>query len=277
MLEIAANELKYATENFYNITGVMIVLYDKSRTLIYSYPEQMYGFCDQIRKVPKLAGKCFECDNRGFDICDKTKKPYIYQCHMNLLEAIAPIIENGIIIGYMMLGQLLAKDDMEAVKEKVSLICDEYMLDEEKLLSELKKIKKIDSRFIDSAVSIMSMCACYLYYNRIIKNKSSMLSYEIRTYIETHLSEELSIQQLCDRFFVSKTKLYHLSQKDFGMGISDYIRRLRLEKAKLLLQKEDKSISNIAFSVGFKDANYFTRIFKKYENMTPKAYKASMQ
>lgn len=104
-----------------------------------------------------------------------------------------------------------------------------------------------------------------------------MLSYEIKTYIETHLSEELTIQQLCDRFFVSKTKLYHLSQQAFGMGISDYIRQLRLEKAKLLLQKEDKSISNIAFSVGFKDANYFTRIFKKYENMTPKAYKASMQ
>ena len=181
MLEIAANELKNATENFYHITGVMIVLYDKSRTLIYSYPEQMYGFCDQIRKVPKLAEKCLECDNRGFDICDKTKKPYIYQCHMNLLEAIAPIIENGIIIGYMMLGQLLSKHDIETVKEKVSLICDEYMLDREKLLSELKRIKTIDGRFIDSAVSIMSMCACYLYYNHIIKSKSSMLSYEIKT------------------------------------------------------------------------------------------------
>lgn len=275
MLEIAANELKYATADFYNITGIEIVLYDENRTWIYSYPEKIGSFCEQVRTNASLAEKCIECDNKGFDICDKTKKPYIYQCHMNLLEAIAPIIENDIIIGYMMLGQVLSKNDIEAVKEKVLLVCDQYRLDSEKMLSELKKIKTIDSRFINSAVSMMSMCACYLYCNRIIENKREMLSYQIKSYIEMHLSEDLTIQKLCDTFFVSKTKLYHISKKNFGMGITDYIRYLRLEKAKLLLQKKENSISNIALAVGFQDANYFTRIFKKYENMTPKNYKTN--
>lgn len=276
MLEIVANELKYATTDFYNITGIEIVLYDENRTWIYSYPEAISSFCEQVRTSPVLAKKCLECDHMGFDICDKTKKPYLYHCHMNLLEAIAPIIENGIIIGYMMLGQILSKNGVGAAKEKALQACDQYMLDREKLLPELEKIKIVDDSFINSAVSMMSMCACYLYYNRIIENKSDVLSYQIKAYIEMHLHEDLTIQKLCDTFFISKSKLYQISQKSFGMGISDYIRRLRLDKAKLLLKKREKSISDIAFSVGFQDANYFTRIFKKYEHMTPKDYKAKI-
>ena len=274
MLEIAAHELKSAAKDFYNITGVKIVLYDQSRTPIYSYPENMCSFCALIRTNPYLTKKCIECDNSGFDICDRTLKPYIYKCHMNLLEAIAPIIENGVIIGYMMLGQLITPDDTEKSSHTIRTVSEKYHIDYDSLSKGFSELKKVTPDFLDSAVSMMSMCACYLYYNRIIENKSEVLSLQIKNYIETHLNEKLDIKKLCDTFFISKTKLYHLSANTFGMGISDYIRNLRFEKAKAeLLRFPEKSISEIAFSTGFEDANYFSRIFKANEGITPKQFR----
>ena len=277
MLEVVSNELKKATEHFYTITGIAIVLYDENRTWIHSCPEEIGSFCKMVRTSKTLSDKCFACDNMGFDICDKTKKPYIYRCHMNLLEAIAPIIENDVIIGYMMLGQVLLKGTERETIKKTLEICEKYRLDSQKMLSELQMMKTADKHLIDSAVSMMSMCACYLYCNHIIENKKTVLSYQIKSYIEMHLSENLTVKSLCETFFISKTKLYQIAKKNFDMGVTDYIRFLRFEKAKQLLQKTDKSVKDIAFEIGMNDANYFTRIFKKYEKQTPKAYRNSMQ
>ena len=164
-----------------------------------------------------------------------------------------------------MLGQLLSKKDAESAWELTLKISEKYNFDSKLMLSHFKKLKTVNDSFINSAVSMMSMCACYLYYNHIIENKSDVLSFQIKNYIETHFNENLTIKNLCNTFFISKTKLYHLSLKSFNMGISDYIRYQRLEKAKELLKRSsDKTISSIAFETGFNDANYFSRIFKKY-------------
>ena len=57
------------------------------------------------------------------------------------------------------------------------------------------------------------------------------------------------------------------------MGVSDYIRVCRLEKAKRMLEKTEKPVAQIAAEVGFEDANFFTRSFKKAVGMTPKDYR----
>ena len=126
MLEVAMNELKKAAMDFYNITGTMIVLFDENRKLLYSYPETHCSFCQTIRSVPQLEKKCYECDKIGFDECDKTRKPYIYKCHMNLSEAIAPIIENDIIIGYMVIGQIMKDSSFDAVKKSAENISQKF-------------------------------------------------------------------------------------------------------------------------------------------------------
>jgi len=57
------------------------------------------------------------------------------------------------------------------------------------------------------------------------------------------------------------------------MGISDYIQEQRMKKAKKLLHETNNMISAIAASVGYADANYFTRAFKRETGMTPKKYR----
>jgi two-component system response regulator YesN len=57
------------------------------------------------------------------------------------------------------------------------------------------------------------------------------------------------------------------------MGITDYVRHARIKRAKLMLKTTDKPIAAIARSVGFGDANYFTRSFKQDVGVTPKEYR----
>ena len=275
MLEIAIEELKKAATDFYAIANMKIVLYDEERRVIYSYPETMCGFCNEIRKNPRLAKRCIECDNIGFDNCIKSGKPYIYRCHMNLAEAIAPIYENGIIIGYLMLGQVLTDTDEAEVRKRILHVAEKYGISSDSLFREMDGIRRAESTTVRSAVSMMSMCACYLYVNKIIRNRSDLLSYQLKDYIDSHLSEELSVPSLCRRFFISKSKLYSLSQSIFGMGVSDYIRGARLEEAKKRLLNSSKAVSQIADEVGFHDSNYIIRAFRMHEGMTPGRFRLS--
>ena len=268
-------ELAEAVKDFYNLTGIKTVLYDADRKFLYSYPKNMCGFCDKIRKCKSLTEKCFECDKIGFDASDKTLKPYIYKCHMGLSEIITPIVENGVIIGYMMMGQILMDGDDDKARESVLLAEKKYSVDKNVLLSELDKIKPRSPDIIDSAIGVMLMCISYLYANNIIMRRDDSLGEKLKRHIEKHLDGDLSIETLCKMLYISKSKLYSVSKSEFDMGISDYIRLSRMEKAKKLLLETDKKISDISVSVGYPDSNYFIRAFKGETGVTPKKYRES--
>ena len=274
MLDVMMPELIRATKDFYNIAGMKTVLYDADRRFLYSYPSSMCEFCKEIRKCPILTEKCFECDNHGFDACDKTMKPYVYKCHMGLSEIITPIVENRVIIGYMMMGQTLMEGDGDKVRELIDLAEKKYGVDKNALLSELDKIKLSSRDFLDSAIGVLSMCICYLYTNNIIVKRDGGLGAKLRKYIDLHIDGDLALETLCKMLYISKSKLYSVSKAEFGMGISDYIQEQRMKKAKKLLRETDNMISAIAASVGYADANYFTRAFKRETGMTPKKYRA---
>lgn len=273
MLEFVTDDLKDVATNFYTLTGIQIVLYNSERKVIFSYPEKLCPYCKQIRSNKTLASKCLSCDNIGFDTCKNTRAPYIYHCHMNLIEAVAPICENNIIIGYMMIGQMLDTSELQNVQSILKKTADQYQLDYPSLMANLKLLPNINQEYIMATVKMLSMCISYLYLNNIIYNKTDILSFQIKEYIDRHLSDQLSIDSLCSQFYISRSKLYSLSIHFSGMGVADYIKNCRIEKAKQLLITTNKSIRTIAEEVGFHDSNYFSRTFKATLKMTPKVYR----
>ena len=275
MLEIMMEELKTATKDFYHMTGIKIALYDEQRRHLHTYPDGMCDFCCTVRKNRALAEKCLDCDRLGFDTCDKTRKPYIYRCHMGLSEAITPICEGDEIIGYMMMGQILREGDRDLVERAIEAVSAENTPERGEFYRGLAELRSVDDTFVRSALNVMSMCVCYLHSNSIIRRKSDDFATRLRTYVENHYAEPLSVSELCRLLYISKSKLYQISLEAFGMGVSDYIRVCRLEKAKRMLEKTEKPVAQIAAEVGFQDANFFTRSFKKAEGVTPKYYRKS--
>ena len=277
MLSIHADRLQAAAKDFYNTTGIQIVLYDEQETLLYAYPDTLCAFCAKIRERGALAQQCLDCDRMGFDACRAKKGIHIYRCFMGLTEATAPIMENGVIIGYMMMGQVLDHANRAFAMERIAEVAQAHRLPQAVLADALQTVPCITREKLASAANLMSMCACYLWVQQIISVQEDVLLHQIKDFVKGNLSQELTVRTICDRFYIFKSTLYKLSAAAFGMGISDYIKQLRLEQAKKLLCSSQMKISDIAVQVGIPDANYFTRCFAKHFGMTPRACRTAAQ
>lgn len=92
-------------------------------------------------------------------------------------------------------------------------------------------------------------------------------------FIDTHYYEPLTVEQVAREVYLSASRLSHIIRGELGMTLGDYISRVRIDKAKGLLRDKELSISQVAQEVGFPDQSYFTKVFKKIEKCTPKAYR----
>lgn len=96
---------------------------------------------------------------------------------------------------------------------------------------------------------------------------------EIRVYIDEHYAEKLSLADVADHFYISKDYLGKLFKECFGTTVNGYILSVRITKAKQLLRFSDKTAEEIGGLVGMPDANYFSRMFKKVEGVSPSEYR----
>lgn len=88
--------------------------------------------------------------------------------------------------------------------------------------------------------------------------------------IETHIDDfDLDVQRLCKLAAVSRSKLHRDLKKLVNMSATAYVRYVRLQKARKMILNSDFSITAIAFEVGFRNPNYFTRAFSAVFGFTP--------
>ena len=93
------------------------------------------------------------------------------------------------------------------------------------------------------------------------------------SYIERNYDKKLQSQDVCSEFFISKRTLYNIFMTNTGETFTDYLTRLRIEKAKNMLVTTVLPISDIADKVGIKDPYYFNKIFKKHTGVSPLQYR----
>lgn len=94
-------------------------------------------------------------------------------------------------------------------------------------------------------------------------------------YIHDNFTNEISIQTLSEKFYLSPNYLCHLFKKEVGDNFIEYISRLRIQYACKLLTETDLPIKQIGEKCGIHDYFYFTRIFKRIMNQTPTQYRES--
>jgi AraC-like DNA-binding protein len=91
-------------------------------------------------------------------------------------------------------------------------------------------------------------------------------------YIENHLDRLKSTVDIANALGISDGYFRRLFKEAKKQQLVDYINERRIEKAKILLKRTDKNITDVMFEVGFKDPSYFTKIFRKYTGSVPSKY-----
>lgn len=106
-------------------------------------------------------------------------------------------------------------------------------------------------------------------YSHTIKDKMQ----RILTYIKEHYEEEISLEEVAKREGISSRYLRKYFSEVMGISCIRYITKLRMERAKKLLWETNKNIITIAGEIGYENPQYFSRVFKKEEGITPKEYR----
>ena len=129
---------------------------------------------------------------------------------------------------------------------------------------------------LDSLSTAMLRKYCMLV-NNYSRRSYSRLVQMCMDYVDFHYSGELSPAGLAAMCYVTPSYLSTLFKKETGITITDYINSTRIRQSMIFLNVSRMSVGEIASRVGFSDANYFTRTFKKLLGQTPKAYRDAIR
>ncbi|MGP1348426.1 MAG: response regulator [Stomatobaculum sp.] len=99
--------------------------------------------------------------------------------------------------------------------------------------------------------------------------------HRVRRWIDAHYTETLTLELMAGEFSLSAAHLSRSFKKEFGIGPTEYITRRRIERAKELISDSRLRLSDIAENVGYQDAKYFSRVFRKVTGQSPAEYRLS--
>ncbi|WP_310551476.1 helix-turn-helix domain-containing protein [Paenibacillus glufosinatiresistens] len=108
---------------------------------------------------------------------------------------------------------------------------------------------------------------------RLSRTSDSRIVLEIRDYLDRNFERELTLQHIAERFYLSRENVSRKFKQVTGENLSDYLTRLRIDKAKSLIRHTDIRLSQVAERVGYEDEKYFSRVFKKATGLTPREYR----
>lgn len=201
---------------------------------------------------------------------------------LNPTQCIALAIDNGQIkqtIRY--LNEYFPKESND---EEWKLNYDEYhFYNNEEIAYLINKVIKVcsdtsrekdvlaDLTLKELLVRIMQTQNLNLLQSETLNNNP--LAYVIG-YIKSNLNEKISIESLSDKACMSKATFYRLFKRELGVSPNDFILAEKMKKAKEMLLKPGIKIAAISYELGFSDANYFTRAFKKIVGITPGAFQS---
>lgn len=94
----------------------------------------------------------------------------------------------------------------------------------------------------------------------------------VRKYINEHVTEHLSLNEVAEVFDISPNYLSQLFRKYNHTGFIEYVNICKIEEAKRLLEQEHLLVYEAADALGYESAFYFSKVFKKIEGISPKEY-----
>lgn len=233
------------------------------------------SYCTYIKSNKLAQKRCVSMQKKVFEKC-KTGS-YCGICYAGVKEFVYPVTNGKACIAFISVSGYKA-NDADSYQSKIAKA---YDLDLKELENhyDLLKPDNTSNEYVDTL--IQPLCdmleLAYLKVDSTQKD-NTVFAEKVADYIREARNQNITSTEICKKFFCSRSYMSTEFNKHFGKTIREYITELRMEDAKALLNYSSLSVTEIAYCVGFSDANYFSSTFKKLNNMTPSAYrKASRQ
>lgn len=204
-------------------------------------------------------------------------------CFAGLCEAAVPVKIGRELVGYLQTGQVLRKKPTSAEFSRISRKLVEWGL-----TSDLSRFEEayfhtrvLDPEQLESVVRLVSIFAQHLSLvgNQVMVQEEHAEPPNItraKEFIHQHQSEDLSLARVAQAVNTSTFYFCKMFKKTTGLHFTDYLSRVRIEKAKNLLINPNLRVSEIAYEVGFQSLTHFNRVFRKMAGESPSDFRGQL-
>lgn len=258
--------------------GLMITLHPiKEEPLIFSSELINFNlhdnpYCIYIKSFPHVYHHCIERQNKVFDKCKGGS--FCGCCFSGCMEFVYPISNGNETVGFISVSGYKT----ENATGYLSTTAEKYSIPIENLMKTYSALKTPPPK---EEVDTLILPLCDMLELAYIKSatdhkvEEDFIDRAIR-YIKQYHTYNITLDDLCSHFSCSRFYISHRFKKNTGRSFREYLNDIRIEDAKSLLAYSNLSVSEIAFSIGFNDSNYFSNVFKKQVGVSPIAYRRKL-
>ena len=240
------------------------------------------SFCSMTAEKSRTCAACLQLQDRLAKAA--TQSPCTMTCGYGLSETAVPIRLGAQTIGYLQTGQVLLKKPTparfrQAVKEAQRMGVD---LNTPRVRQAYFATPVMSRHKMDSVANLLGVFADHLAIqsNQIAVQQASAeppVIARAKRFIEDHHRDDLSLGQVAASVHTSLFYFCKLFKRHTGVSFTEYVSRLRTEKANKLLLNLNLRVSEIAYEVGFQSLTHFNRVFKRILHESPSEYRARLQ
>ena len=259
-IQFDKQKLQKITDTLFILTGISIAVLDREYNYVCKSTKQNdFCTCMQSNRISKA--RCKASDQKLISKCKESKCFESHICHAGLYDAVAPIIKNEIIVGYVIMGRVRSKNSPQSARDSVGV----------RAKSMYSEVPLFDDAQIDSIKTLISE----LIFESAITVDFDETIEKIGAFLSDNITKNYTIDQICAMFCVSKNYLYSGFLKIFGTTVNEYVITQRIERAKQLLLETSDTVCAVGQAVGIDNYTYFCKLFKKRTGLTPSEFKKS--
>ena len=249
-----------------------ICFFNENFESTYACTPPMNVLCSFVKK--NESPRCTETDYNALTHCKCDACPdHHYFCNFGMKEMAFKMENHNETYGYIIVGPFKDTQNQAEVLQNIEKFCKKYAIDKQAMLDAYDSMPSFSQEKFESIKVIIHAMFDYAVNKNIITMKHTLFETVITTHVNAHLSDDLSLDALCRRFYLSPKQLYSIIKKATGLTPKQYIIQQRIKEAKRLIATTDRPIQSIAEAVGIPDYSYFIKVFKSATGNTPTHYR----
>ena len=235
-------------------------------------------FCALMATQSRACAACLEMQEKIARANEGESKTLT--CFAGLCDTAVPIRIGNELIGYLQTGQVLLKKPTRAQFARTAKQIVEWGLHEKlgRLEDAYFHTRIITPKQYQSMVRLLAIFGQHLSLvsNQLLvrqRNFEPPAVTRAREFIKEHQADDLSLSDVAHAVNTSTFYFCKMFKKATGLNFTDYLSRVRIEKAKNFLLNPNLRVSEIAYAVGFQSLTHFNRVFRKLAGQSPTQYR----
>jgi AraC-like DNA-binding protein len=242
---------------------------------------QENSFCALLAKQNKACAACLQTQHELAGTAQQEARTVT--CFAGLCESAVPLRTGDQLIGYLRTGEVLTRQPTAQGFAKVKRQLEKLgvKVDSEKLREAYMRSRVVSPKRYAAVLTLLEIFAQHLSMvaGQIVfrsENAEPPSIARARQFIDEHHTEDLSLAAVAHAAHMSTFYFCKQFKKATGLNFTEYLSRVRVEKAKEQLLKPYLRVSEVAYEVGFQSLTHFNRVFRKLNGESPTTYRTHL-